>query len=71
MLANIGCYVAVSLRRPARRGRDQPGHAVRRCASGIAEGERSRFWRGSAQVQDLLPLIGRFLGPGAGARGLY
>ena len=25
--------------------------------------ERSRFWRGSAQVQDLLPLIGRFLGP--------
>jgi signal transduction histidine kinase len=25
--------------------------------------ERSRLWRGSASVRDLLPLIGRFLGP--------
>ena len=35
-----------------------------------AGGEGSRVWRGSAQVGDLLPLIGRFLGPERAQRGL-
>jgi signal transduction histidine kinase len=63
MLANIGGYVAVSLRR--RPDVVETGQAtvfvdVFRHTEGSAS---SRFWRGSAQVQDLLPLIGRFLGP--------
>ena len=63
MLANIGCYVAVSLRR--RPDVVETGQATLFVdAFRHTEGEqRSRFWRGSAQVQDLLPLIGRFLGP--------
>jgi Na+/proline symporter/signal transduction histidine kinase len=63
MLANIGCYVAVSLRRrPDVVETSQATLFVD--AFRHTEGEqRSRFWRGSAQVQDLLPLIGRFLGP--------
>ncbi|MBI4987767.1 MAG: histidine kinase [Rhodocyclales bacterium] len=63
MLANIGCYVAVSLRkRPdvVETGQGTLFVDVFRHTEGA---ESSRFWRGSAQVQDLLPLIGRFLGP--------
>ena len=63
MLANIGGYVGVSLL--ARPGVVETGQAtlfvdVFRHTGGA---ERSRVWRGSAQVGDLLPLIGRFLGP--------
>jgi signal transduction histidine kinase len=63
MLANIGAYVGVSL--ATRPGVVETGQAtlfvdVFRRAAG---GEGSRVWRGSAQVADLLPLIGRFLGP--------
>ncbi len=63
MLANIGCYVGVSL--SGRPGVVETGQAtlfvdVFRHTEG-AEG--SRIWRGSAHVADLLPLIGRFLGP--------
>ncbi|MBA3903568.1 MAG: histidine kinase, partial [Rhodocyclaceae bacterium] len=70
MFANIGCYVAVSLR--ARPGVVETSQAtlfvdVFRHTSGA---ERSRVWRGSAQVGDLLPLIGRFLGPER-ARGAF
>jgi len=64
MLANIGCYVAFSLRvRPDVVEASQGTLFVDafRNTEGAAG---SRFWRGSAQVQDLLPLIGRFLGPG-------
>ncbi len=63
MLANIGCYVAVSLRkRPDVVETSQATLFVDvfRLTEGAAG---SRFWRGSAHVQDLLPLIGRFLGP--------
>src|SRR5216683_955464 len=63
MLANIGCYVGVSLIKgpnAAEHGQatifvDALKHA------GAAPG--SRFWRGSASVNDLLLLVGRFLGP--------
>jgi Na+/proline symporter/nitrogen-specific signal transduction histidine kinase len=63
MLANIGCYVGVSL--AGRPGAVETGQAtlfvdVFKRTRG-AEG--SRVWRGSAQVGDLVPLIGRFLGP--------
>ena len=63
MLANIGCYVAVSLRRRPDVVEASQGTLfvdVFRHTEGMP---RSRFWRGSAEVQDLLPLIGRFLGP--------
>ena len=64
LLVNIGGYLAVSLV-------DRPSVVETRQATafvdvfrhtvGVSSG--SRLWRGSAQVQDLLPLIGRFLGP--------
>ncbi len=63
MFANIGCYVGVSLR-------DRPGVVETSQATLFVDVFRhtqgatgTHFWRGSAQVQDLLPLIGRFLGP--------
>jgi len=63
MLANIGCYIGVSLIKgpnAAEHGQatvfvDALKHAV------AAPG--SRFWRGSASVNNLLMLVGRFLGP--------
>ncbi len=63
MLANIGIYVGVSL--AARPGVVETSQAtlfvdVFRHTQGF---DRARIWRGSASVQDLLPLIGRFLGP--------
>jgi Na+/proline symporter/signal transduction histidine kinase len=63
MLANIGCYVAVSLRRRpdvVETGQGTLFVDVFRRTEGSAG---TPLWRGSAQVQDLLPLIGRFLGP--------
>ncbi|HMM54579.1 MAG TPA: sensor histidine kinase [Candidatus Desulfobacillus sp.] len=63
MLANIGCYVAVSLsRRPdvVETGQATLFVDVFHRTAGSAP---SRLWRGSAHVEDLLPLIGRFLGP--------
>ena len=64
MLANIGAYIGVSL--ATRPGVVETSQATlfvdifRRTAS--VEGSHI-MWRGSAQVGDLLPLIGRFLGP--------
>jgi PAS domain S-box-containing protein len=63
MLANIAAYVGVSL--SSRPGAVETGQATRfvdifRRAGGD---DGSRIWRGSVQVGDLLPLIGRFLGP--------
>jgi len=63
MLANIGCYVGVSL--AGRPGAAETGQAAlfidvfKRTRSA----ESSPVWRGNAQVGELLPLIGRFLGP--------
>jgi len=63
MLANIGCYVAVSLaKRPSAAEHGQATvfvDALRQ--SGATAGPR--LWRGSASVNDLLSLLGRFLGP--------
>ncbi|HTO99693.1 MAG TPA: sensor histidine kinase [Myxococcales bacterium] len=63
MLVNVGLHVGVSL--IGRQSADETEQATlfvdvfRR----TQELERSAFWRGSAPVADLLPLIGRFLGP--------
>jgi len=63
MLANIGCYVAVSLaKRPSAAEHGQATvfvDALRQ--SGATAGPR--LWRGSASVNDLLSLLGRFLKP--------
>jgi Na+/proline symporter/nitrogen-specific signal transduction histidine kinase len=63
MLTNGGLYVGVSLA-------GRPGVAEGRQAALFVDVftrthglERPRMWRGSASVQELLPLIGRFLGP--------
>jgi signal transduction histidine kinase len=63
MLANVGAYVGVSLlRQPNAREAGQATLFVD--AFRVAQAPTgARFWRGSAQVRDLLPLIGRFLGP--------
>src|SRR5512134_871977 len=63
MLANIGCYVGVSLAKgPSAAEHGQATvfvDALRH--SGATAGQR--LWRGSASVKDLLALLGRFLGP--------
>jgi len=63
MLVNIGCYVGISLiKRPNAVEHGQATvfvDAFRHPA--VAPG--SRFWRGSASVNELLALLGRFLGP--------
>ncbi len=63
MLVNIGLYVGVSLA-------SRPGVAETQQAALFVDVftrtqgfERARMWRGSASVAELLPLIGRFLGP--------
>ena len=62
MLANIGLYVGVSLvRGPSATEHGQATVFVD--ALRHAPGAGSRFWRGSASVNDLLGLLGRFLGP--------
>ncbi|HEY7655567.1 MAG TPA: sensor histidine kinase [Burkholderiales bacterium] len=63
MLANIGCYVAISLaKRPSAAEHGQATvfvDALRQ--SGATAGPR--LWRGSASVDELVALLGRFLGP--------
>ena len=63
MLANVGCYVGVSLLRgPNAAEVDQAAifvDALKRAPSNA----RSRPWRGSVSVDDLLLVLGRFLGP--------
>ncbi len=64
LLANLGLYLGVSLAGRATVAETRQATAfvdVFRHTVGPAGG--SRLWRGSAQVHDLLPLIGRFLGP--------
>jgi len=63
MLANVGLYVGVSLF--GRRSVEETSQAalfvdVFRHTGAL---EPARLWRGSASVEDLLRLLGRFLGP--------
>jgi Na+/proline symporter/signal transduction histidine kinase len=62
MLANVGCYVGVSLFTRASAAEHGQAtlfvDALKQPAAGAG-----RFWRGSASVDDLLALLGRFLGP--------
>ncbi|BDG01351.1 sensor histidine kinase [Anaeromyxobacter oryzae] len=63
LLANVSLYVGVSVAgRPGAAETDQAALFVDvfRHTQGL---ERSRLWRRSASVADLLPLLGRFLGP--------
>jgi Na+/proline symporter/nitrogen-specific signal transduction histidine kinase len=62
LLANAGLYVTISLlRRPHPSEHAQAALFVDALRHRPAAG--SRFWRGSASVNDLLALLGRFLGP--------
>jgi len=62
MLANIACYVGISLaQRPSAVEHSQAALFVDALRQPSAAG--SRFWRGSASVADLSELLGRFLGP--------
>ncbi|HYU70425.1 MAG TPA: sensor histidine kinase [Burkholderiales bacterium] len=63
MLVNIGCYVGVSLiKGPNAAEHGQATVFVDALKHPLAS-PGSRFWRGSASVNDLLLLVGRFLGP--------
>jgi Na+/proline symporter/signal transduction histidine kinase len=60
LLVNIGLYAGLSLaRRPGAVEHSQATLFVDPLASGVG----SQFWRGSASVQELASLLGRFLGP--------
>ena len=60
LLVNIGLYGGISLaRRPGAVEHSQATLFVDPLASGAG----SQFWRGSASVQELASLLGRFLGP--------
>jgi signal transduction histidine kinase len=63
MCANIGCYVGISLTKgPNATEHGQATVFVDALKHPVAA-PGSRFWRGSASVNDLLALLGRFLGP--------
>jgi signal transduction histidine kinase len=61
LFANIGCYVTVSLLRAPSGAEASQGmlfvDVFRR-----GDGLPTSFWRGSAEVRDLMPLVARFLG---------
>jgi Na+/proline symporter/signal transduction histidine kinase len=60
LLANIGCYVGLSLvRRPGAAEHSQATLFVDKQPSAAG----SRFWRGKASARELAGLLGRFLGP--------
>ncbi len=62
LFANIGLYITVSLlRRPDASEHGQAALFVDAYRQSPEAG--SRFWRGSASINDLLALLGRFLGP--------
>jgi hypothetical protein len=61
LAANLGCYVLVSLMR------EPTGQEASQATLFVDVFKRERaapatFWRGSAQVHDLMPLVARFLG---------
>ncbi len=62
MLVNIGLYITISLlRRPDAAEHTQATLFVDATAPARVSG--SRFWRGTASLDSLLALLGRFLGP--------
>jgi Na+/proline symporter/nitrogen-specific signal transduction histidine kinase len=62
LLANIGCYVGISLaRRPGAAEHSQATLFVDALKQSSEAG--SRFWRGSASMGELTALLQRFLGP--------
>ena len=63
MLANIGCYVGVSLLKGPSAAEHGQATVFVDAFRHPADAPGSRFWRGSASVNDLLALLGRFLGP--------
>jgi Na+/proline symporter/nitrogen-specific signal transduction histidine kinase len=62
MIANVGCYVVFSLLR-APTGQEASQATLFVDVLKYQRAMPATFWRGSAQVQDLLPLVARFLGP--------
>ncbi len=61
LAANIGCYMVVSL---ARAPTGQEATQATLFVDVFRRGQGpAAFWRGSAEVQDLLGLVSRFLGP--------
>jgi signal transduction histidine kinase len=67
LFANIGCYVFVSLLR-APTGLEASQAMLFVDVFRRDSGAAATFWRGSAQVQDLLRLLARFLGSGRAER---
>jgi hypothetical protein len=63
MLANIGCYIGVSLAGRADAAETSQATLFVDVFKHGGQGTGSQFWRGSAQFEDLLALVGRFLGP--------
>ncbi len=61
MLVNVGLYVGVSLARPP--SAREAGQALLFVDIFERAGQERVFWRGHAQVADLVALLGRFLGP--------
>ena len=61
LLANAGLYVGVSLMRPPQAA--EASQALRFVDVFEHDAQDRVFWRGRAQVAELLELVGRFLGP--------
>jgi signal transduction histidine kinase/Na+/proline symporter len=63
MFANIGCYITVSLFKGPSAAEHGQATVFVDALKNPAATPGSRFWRGSASVNDLQLLLGRFLGP--------
>jgi len=63
MMVNIGCYVGVSLIKGPNAAEHGQAIVFVDAFKPAAAAPGSHFWRGSASVNDLLMLVGRFLGP--------
>jgi Na+/proline symporter/signal transduction histidine kinase len=63
MLANVGCYIGVSLIKGPSAAEHGQATVFVDALKHPAATPGSRFWRGSASVNDLQLLLGRFLGP--------
>src|SRR5439155_23614043 len=63
MLVNIGCYVGVSLIKGPNAAEHGQATVFVDALKHPPAAPGSHFWRGSASVNDLLLLVGRFLGP--------
>jgi len=63
MLVNIGCYIGVSLIKGPNAAEHGQAIVFVDAFKPAAAAPGSHFWRGSASINDLLMLVGRFLGP--------